>query len=109
MYAIINVDGGRQFRVEEGQQLVIDYRDGKVKNDELVFDRVVACGDVGSLTFGAPNVAGASVVAKVVGHEKGPKLTIQKIRRRKNVRRRTGHRGIFTRIEISKITAPSAN
>ena len=103
MYAII-VDGGRQYRVEEGQELDVDYRDLR-KGDELRFERVLAVtGDEG-LKLGMPVVDGASVTAEVLGVEFGEKLTIQKLRRRKNFRRRTGHRQMHTRVRISKIVA----
>ena len=62
MYAIIN-DGGRQYKVEEGQELEIDYRDAS-KGDKLKFERVLAISDDSNgLTLGAPLVAGAAVTA----------------------------------------------
>jgi large subunit ribosomal protein L21 len=101
MYAII-LDGGHQYKVEEGQQLDIDYRDTPA-GDELTFDRVLAVSDDGDVKLGRPVVEGASVVAKVLGPVKGEKITVQKFRRRKNMRKKTGHRSIYTRVEISKI------
>lgn len=103
MYAIF-VDGGRQFKVEEGQKLNIDYRDGAGVGEELTFNRVLAVGgDEGDVQLGRPTLEDASVTATVVGPVKGEKLVVQKFRRRKNSKRRTGHRSIYTRIEISKI------
>lgn len=101
MYAIIE-DGGRQYRVVEGQELEVDYRDVEPGSD-LTFDRVLAVSDDNGLRAGKPVVEGASVSAKVVGSRLGEKLYVQKLRRRKNSRRRTGHRAIFTRIKIEKI------
>jgi large subunit ribosomal protein L21 len=102
MYAII-ADGGRQFRVEEGQELTIDYREDLSTGDPLTFGEVLAVrGDAG-LQIGRPNVAGASVSAEVIGVEQGPKLVIQWFSRRKNARRRTGHRQIHTKVRITKI------
>jgi large subunit ribosomal protein L21 len=101
MYAII-LDGGHQYKVEEGQQLDIDYRDAPA-GDELTFDRVLAVSDGGDVKLGRPTVEGASVIAKVLGPIQGEKLTVQKFRRRKNMRKKTGHRSIYTRVEISKI------
>ena len=103
MYAII-VDGGRQYKVSEGQELVIDYRDVS-SGDPLEFDRVLAYSDGSSLSLGDPTVGGAKVTAKVLGVLQGPKLTIQKFRRRKTYRRRTGHRQLFTKVQIEKIHA----
>jgi large subunit ribosomal protein L21 len=104
MYAII-VDGGRQYKVEEGQELELDLRDVK-KGDEVRFDRVLACGGDGATRIGQPVVTGASVTAEVIGATKGPKLVVQKLRRRKNSRRKTGHRQLHTTVRISKIHAP---
>lgn len=100
MYAIIQ-DGGRQHRVEEGQKLTIDYREGE--DQTLVFDQVLACGEGAALKVGRPTVAGATVTAEVVGVVAGPKLVVQKLRRRKNSRRKTGHRQLHTEVTITKI------
>jgi large subunit ribosomal protein L21 len=102
MYAIF-VDGGRQYRVQAGQTLDIDFREGSETGDNLQFDKVLAIGSDEGIKLGTPALAGASVTAKVVGVEKGEKLYIQKFRRRKNSKRRTGHRQLYTRIEISAI------
>ena len=103
MYAII-ADGGRQYKVEEGQELEIDYREIS-SGDELKFERVLALSNEGGLRLGSPTVDGASVTAQVLGPVKGEKIYVQKLRRRKNSRRRTGHRQIYTRVRISKISA----
>lgn len=102
MYAII-VDGGRQYRVEEGQQLDVDYRELSA-GTELQFDRVLAVSGDGGLKLGKPVVEGASVSAEVLGVRLGEKLTVQKLRRRKNSRRRTGHRQMYTTVRINKIS-----
>jgi large subunit ribosomal protein L21 len=102
MYAIIE-DGSRQLKVEEGQELDIDYRDLPA-GEAITFDRVLAVRDDAGLKLGRPALAGASVAAKVVSLVQGPKLVVQKFRRRKNYRRRTGHRQLHTRIVIEKIT-----
>jgi large subunit ribosomal protein L21 len=102
MYAIIE-DGGRQFKVEEGQELDVDYRELQA-GQEFKFDRVLAYRDDSGLKVGQPTIESASVTAEVVGVTQGLKLTVQKMRRRKNFRRRTGHRQIHTRVKISKIS-----
>ncbi|MGO8689215.1 MAG: 50S ribosomal protein L21 [Thermoguttaceae bacterium] len=101
MYAIIQ-DGAHQFQVEPGQELDIDYRDLSA-GDEVKFERVLAYRDDAGLKIGRPTLESATVTAKVVSAVRGPKLVVQKFRRRKNERRRTGHRQIFTRIVIDKI------
>ncbi len=104
MYAIIS-DGGRQYKVEEGQELEIDLRDLS-PGDPLTFDRVLAIsGGDGEPKIGAPLVDGASVTAEVVGVQLGEKLTVQKFRRRKTYRKRTGHRQMYTRVKINKIAS----
>lgn len=102
MYAIF-VDGGRQYKVVEGQELAVDYREIPA-GEAVSFDRVVAYSDGSSLKLGEPTLAGASVSAKVVGVAQGPKLIVQKFRRRKTMRRRNGHRQMFTKIKIDKIS-----
>jgi large subunit ribosomal protein L21 len=101
MYAII-VDGGRQYKVQEGQEFNLDYRDASA-GTELKFDQVLAYGDDSGTKIGAPTLAGASVVAEVLGVAQGPKLVVQKLRRRKNSRRKTGHRQLHTKVRVSKI------
>jgi large subunit ribosomal protein L21 len=101
MYAIIS-DGGRQVKVEEGQQLDIDYRD-LAAGDQVKFDRVLAYRDDATLRVGQPLLEGASVTAEVVSVTQGPKLVIQKARRRKTYRRKVGHRQLYTRVKIGKI------
>ena len=103
MYAIIT-DGGRQYKVEEGQELDIDYRD-LPKGEELKFDRVLALSGEEGTQLGSPSIEGANVTAEVLGVAFGQKLTVQKIRRRKNFRRKTGHRQLFTKVRISKIAS----
>lgn len=102
MYAVIS-ESGRQYRVEKGQELNVDYRD-LPPGEKLTFDRVLAVSDEGQVTIGTPTVDGAKVEAEVVGARMGDKLTIQKFRRRKNSRRRTGHRQLYTRVRINAIS-----
>ena len=103
MYAIIS-DGGRQYKVEEGQELKIDFRPRSV-GDKLTFESVLAVGGGNDgLTLGAPVVSGAKVSAEVVAITQGEKLEVQKFRRRKTLRRRTGHRQVYTQVRIDKIT-----
>jgi len=109
LYAIV-ADGGRQYRVMEGQELEIDFRhapDGSPlpAGSEVVFSDVLAVSRAGQITLGAPKVSGAKVTAEVVGLVQGPKIFVQKFRRRKNYRRRTGHRALATKVRIAAITA----
>jgi large subunit ribosomal protein L21 len=103
MYAII-ADGGRQYRIQEGELLDLDYREATA-GDELKLDQVLAVGGDGQTRLGAPTLPGAQVTATVVGVVAGPKLTVQYFRRRKNSRQRTGHRQLYTRVQVKSISA----
>ena len=103
MYAIIE-DGGRQFKVEVGKELMIDYRGEKFEpGTKIEFSKVLAVSSGDSVTIGQPEIDGAKVVAEVIDEAKGPKLTICKFKRRKNSQKRTGHRQIYTLVKISEI------
>lgn len=101
-YAIIE-DGGRQYRVQAGEYLEVDYR-GLAPGEKVAFDRVVAIHDDQGFTLGQPYVEGAQVSAEVVGTAFGPKLVVQHFRRRKTYRKKTGHRQIYSRVRIVEIT-----
>ncbi len=104
MYAIIE-DSGRQYKVEPGQELVVDYREVPA-GQEVKFDQVLAVSDESGVSIGTPVVEGAVVTGEVLGVSQGPKLTIRQFRRRKNSRRKIGHRQLYTTIRIAKIETP---
>ena len=101
MYAII-ADSGRQFKVEEGQEVVVDLRDAEA-GSTITFDQFLAVSGDDGVKIGKPTVDGASVTAEVLGEVKGKKIYVQKFRRRKNSRRRTGHRQHYTTVRIESI------
>ncbi|MCL2744367.1 MAG: 50S ribosomal protein L21 [Planctomycetaceae bacterium] len=113
MYAIIKIGGysktgeinkgGRQLKVEVNEQLYIDYLGEKETGAVIEFTDVLAICKDGDAIFGKPTIPNAKVVAEVVSDFKGPKLTIAKFRRRKNSKRKTGHRQIYTLIKIKEI------
>jgi large subunit ribosomal protein L21 len=106
MFAVIE-NGSRQHRVSQGDVVSIDFREDLADGDSLTFDRVLLANGGGASAIGTPTIDGAIVEAEVViAEEKGPKLEIQKLRRRKNSRRHTGHRQKYTRIRISSIAIP---
>jgi large subunit ribosomal protein L21 len=107
MYAIIE-DGGRQFKVEEGQEIDVDYRE-VASGGELTFDQVLAVRSDDGFQVGQPVIESATVSADVLGVTQGPKIVVQKFRRRKNYRRKTGHRQLYTRIKIRKIQLARAD
>ena len=102
MYAIIE-DGSRQYRVEEGGTVVLDYREAN-PGDTLELTKVLLLHTGDAAKIGQPLVAGAKVVAEVVDFPK-KKTVIQKFRRRKNYRRLKGHTQMYTRLKIKQIVA----
>ena len=103
MYAIIAADG-RQYKVQSGDEIQVDLREGVQIGDTVTFDQVLLVSGEGGVKVGKPTVGGASVAAEVLGDEQGEKIYIQKMRRRKNFRKRTGHRQSYTRVRIGAIT-----
>jgi large subunit ribosomal protein L21 len=100
-YAIIE-DRTLQYRVIPGERVRLAFNGAWQPDEAVTFDKVCLVGG-GSPRLGAPYVSGASVTAKVVGNVAGRKLVIQKFRRRKNSRRRTGFRPKFTEVVIESI------
>jgi large subunit ribosomal protein L21 len=100
-YAIISL-GGKQYRVREGERLLVDRL--RVDEGATVEPRVLLVGG-----DGAPDLApSTTVTARVVGHELGEKIRIGKYRRRTGYKKHTGHRSRLTRIEIESIGAQRA-
>jgi large subunit ribosomal protein L21 len=104
MYAIVRT-GGKQYRVEQGCTLLVErlpVDDGaSVSLEPLLYvdDSTMLDGDA---------AASVKVEAKVLGHERGPKLRVVKFKPKRGYKRRTGHRQELTRLEVSSITAPAA-
>ena len=105
MYAIFE-DGSHQFRVREGDRIVVDRRSGE-PGSELVFPKVLLVAGAGAPVIGAPLVEGARVAGKIVSQFRDKKIIIQKFRRRKNMRRRKGHRQPQTMVQITSVVAPA--
>ncbi|SCZ77201.1 50S ribosomal protein L21 [Acidaminobacter hydrogenoformans] len=102
MYAII-VTGGKQYKVQEGD--VFNIEKLNVEAGETVeFNEVLAVSGDEGVTVGNPVVAGATVKASVVGNGKGKKVTIFKYKRKKDYRKKQGHRQPYTRVMIEKIS-----
>jgi large subunit ribosomal protein L21 len=100
MYAVIKT-GGKQYRVAKNDVIKIERLDGEV-GAAIVFPEVLMIGG-DSPVVGAPVVAGASVTGKVLEQAKSDKVIIFKKRRRKNYRRRNGHRQLLTVVRIADI------
>jgi large subunit ribosomal protein L21 len=101
-YAVIKT-GGKQYRVAPGDRLRVEKLPGSV-GDAVVFDQVLLLGGE-AVQLGTPVITGAKVEAKIVTQGLGKKLIVFKFRRRKNYRRKNGHRQPFTALEITNIVA----
>lgn len=101
MYAVIRT-GGKQYRVAQGDTLRVEKLAGNV-GDAITFDEVLLVGAGDSVKIGKPNVAGAKVSAKIVAQDRAAKIIVFKFRRRKNYRRKNGHRQPFTALQITAV------
>ncbi|HEY3818426.1 MAG TPA: 50S ribosomal protein L21 [Polyangiaceae bacterium] len=102
MYAVFKT-GGKQYRVAAGDQVRVEKLPGNA-GDTVTFDQVLMVGG-DALKLGTPLVGGAKVEAKIVTQGLGKKLIVFKFRRRKNYRRKNGHRQPFTALQIVNIVA----
>ncbi len=102
MYAIIRA-GGHQYRAEPGKTIRIQSLDAQ-PGETVRFEEVLLGADGDNIKIGAPMVSGAAVTAEVVRHGRGEKIIIFKHKRRKNYRRKQGHRQGFTEVKVSDIS-----
>jgi len=100
-YAIISA-GGKQHRVKVGQRCKIELLKGE-PGDTVELDKVLLVAAGENVQIGTPFIEKAKVIAKIVQHARGEKITIIKMRRRKGYRRKQGHRQHFTEVEITQI------
>ena len=105
MFAVIRT-GGKQYRVVAEDVIKVDKLSGEPGEIVQLGEVLVVGGD--SLTLGAPTVAGASVAAEVLEQGRGPKIIAFKKRRRKNSRRKRGHRQDFTLLRVTEILTDGA-
>ena len=99
-YAIIRT-GGKQFRVAEGATVRVPSIDKKV-GESIELDVLLLGGD-GETKVGGPMVSGAHVTASVTAHERAPKITVFKKKRRKHYKRTKGHRQGYTTLKVDSI------
>ena len=103
MYAVIET-GGKQYRVQEGDVLDVERISGvSGEKRDIVFDRVLLVGDGDDIKVGTPVVDGAAVNAELVSEVRGPKVIVFKFKRRKQYRRKNGHRQDLHRVRIQGI------
>jgi len=101
MYAVIET-GSKQYRVKAGDTIEVELLAGE-EGKEVTLNRVLFVANEGKFSVGAPTVDKASVVADVVKHTRGPKVTALKMRRRKGYHRTVGHRQELTVLKIKEI------
>jgi large subunit ribosomal protein L21 len=104
MYAVIE-SGGKQYRVQPGDTLVVEKLPGS-EGDAIQFDRVLLVSGDDSVAIGRPVVDGAKVTGEIVEQGLGDKLTVYKFKRRKNQRKRNGHRQAYTAVAIKTVVGP---
>jgi len=102
MYAIFRALG-KQFRAEKGQTLQLPLMDAE-PGSTITFDEVLLTSDGEKVVAGTPTVKGAKVTGEVVGTAKGDKIYVFKFKRRKNYRRKTGHRQKYTEVLVTDVT-----
>ena len=101
MYAVIK-SGGKQHKVSEGEEILLE----KISLDEgevIEFSEVLAVNKDGNLNVGKPLLEGAVVKGKVLNHLKTKKITVIKMKRRKDYRKKQGHRQNLTKVKIESI------
>lgn len=94
--------GGKQFRITENIRIRVPKIEAHV-GDEVVFDEVLMISQEGETHVGKPTIRGASVKAEVIGHGLEDKIVVFKYKRRKNERRKAGHRQGYTEVLIKEI------
>ena len=103
-FAVIQT-GGKQYKVKTGEIIKIEKLENSKPETKLEFKEILAYGDEKNIELGLPIISGAKVEADLLKNSKNRTILIFKKRRRKNSRRKNGHRQEFTLVRISKIFA----
>ena len=105
MYAIVEING-QQFKAEKEQKLYVHHIEGAEAGQAVEFEKVLLIDADGKVKVGAPTVKGAKVVAEVVSPlVKGEKVIVFKMKRRKDSRKKNGHRQQYTQVEVKSVIA----
>jgi large subunit ribosomal protein L21 len=102
MYAIVDI-AGKQFKVTQDQFVYAPKMAGE-EGASVEFNSVLLIGDGDAVEVGAPNISGAKVAGKILGHVKGDKVIVFKKKRRKGYKKKNGHRQEFTKVLIESIS-----
>ena len=100
MYAIIQT-GGKQYKVETGDQILIEKLAAEV-DEEVDFETILVSDDAG-IKIGRPVIEGVTVKGRILEHGKGKKVVVFHYKPKKNIRKKNGHRQPYTKIEILSI------
>lgn len=103
MYAVIKT-GGKQYRVEQGQKLRVEKLPGN-PGETIEIDQVLLVAGADTPKIGQPLVEGAKVSAEILAQDRAKKIIVFKLKRRKNYRRKYGHRQPYTELKITGIHA----
>jgi len=101
-YAIVE-DGGKQYKAVEGATIEVDYFPAEA-GEPVDLERVLMVVEDDEVNVGRPLVVGAKVQASVVSQVKGPKIVVFRYKPKKRIRRKTGHRQKYTRLQIESIS-----
>jgi len=107
MYAIIE-SGGKQYRIAEGDRVRVEKLSGNA-DDQITIGNVLLVNDGETTAIGTPYVQGASVAGKIVAPRKARKVTVFKYKRRKDTKKKRGHRQAYTEVAIEKIQMEAGN
>lgn len=103
MYAILKT-GGKQYKAEKGETIVVEKLDGEAGSSVELGDVVLVC-DGENVTVGSPFVKGAKVTAEIVRQGKAKKINAFNYKAKKNVRKRWGHRQPQTVLRVTEVVA----
>ncbi len=101
MYAIVD-NHGKQYKVRPGEEVQVDLL-AAAEGELVEFDRILMIGGDGEARVGKPQLPGARILAEIIRHEKGPKLTMMRMQATKGKQGKKGHRQKYTRILIREI------
>ena len=105
MYAIVDING-QQFKVEEGMKIFVNRLNDAEEGKTFEFDKVMLVDNEGAITVGAPTIEGAKVVVEVLQPlVKGEKVIVFKMKRRKDSRKKNGHRQQYTQVKVKQVIA----
>ena len=102
MFAVVKT-GGKQYKVSEGDVIQVDKLEGEV-GAAITLDQVLMVGEDEDVQVGSPMLDGNQVTAEITEQLKDKKIIVFKKKRRKNYRRKNGHRQLVTRLKITKIS-----